>query len=308
MKPYFPTLAYATEPEGWDATRVLQIENPTTGRWSCPTITKRNRRCENVVSQERSQKVNRMLNSIAVEDAGAIAKDHNRELTVLAEAMFCPLHSRATDSKEKFKDVVAQWKNNIKTSIRLQVPPPALNVNRTIPAVEYQPTKAPSGLRDRPFNAYPEQTATIPQEQRKNQTATLGVSLTPQSPPPRYGTPSYGAIIDQAALGDFLEAFQSLTLQNQQLKEENQKLRDLNAELVEEANLATKELKRTRKELEAAEKVHELLEEQVDEQFDEINTLSEREAAHLETIAALRETIQMNSKAYRKPKSVWATG
>ena len=139
MLPYFSTAAPTSEPEGWDAADILQLQNPATGRWSCPTLTKRNRRCENVVSQERSIKVKFMLNSMSVEDAGEIVKDKKRELTDLAETMLCPLHFGGIDGGEKVKGVVAEWRNYIKTSMRTQAQDRTVRHRPTAPTVGYQP-------------------------------------------------------------------------------------------------------------------------------------------------------------------------
>ncbi|KKY31565.1 hypothetical protein UCDDA912_g08486 [Diaporthe ampelina] len=242
-----------------------------------------------------------MLDSMSMGDAGVIARDHNRELTDLAETMLCPLHSRCVDSKEKVQGVVAQWKNHIKTSIRLQAPAPPLDIIGTKAlAVEYQPTNAPVGIRGRRFNALPEQTATIPQGQPRIQPTAFSVSPLPEAPPT-----TYGATIDQAAVGDLMKAFQGLSLQNHKLRDQNQKLRDENAQLVERRDTAAREHRRAKGELEAAEGERDVLRDQVEEQFEEINSLRDREEAHLETIAALQERVQKNSRAYRTLKRVW---
>lgn len=104
---YFSNLALPSEPEGWDAAEVLELTNPATKRWSCPTMTLRNRRCENVVSQERSIKVKAMINAMAIEDVTLIVRDENGELTDLAKAMLCPRHASDGD---KVRGVVALYK------------------------------------------------------------------------------------------------------------------------------------------------------------------------------------------------------
>ncbi|KAL1874474.1 hypothetical protein Daus18300_003492 [Diaporthe australafricana] len=307
--PYLPTIASTTEPEGWDAVHVLQVENPTTGRWSCPTVTKRNRRCENVVSQERSQKVAFMLDSVSVKDAGVIAKDHKKELTALAEVMFCPLHSRANDTTTKVQAVVAQWKNYIKTSIRLQAQSrDSLNLDPKTPAVKQQPITATADVQNnRQSKVLLEELEklTTPQVQPRFQPEAVNVSLVPQGPPPSYGT-----TIGEAALKntmDMLKVLQSATLQNQQLQDQNQKLRDENAELVKEKKAAATECKRAKSELAAVEEERDALRDQVDEQFREINSLRDRAVADLETIAELQETVQKTKRAYRKLQALWAT-
>lgn len=301
MQPYFSTVAPTTEPEGWDAANILQLVNPITRKWSCPTLTKRNRRCENVVSQERSIKVTFMLDSMSVEDAGVIARDHNRELTNLAETMLCPRHFRDVDSREKVQAVVAQWKNHIKTSMRLRAPmrPPTV-IGTKAPALEYQPTSTPAVVQGRKFNALPEQTAPIPQARPRTQPTVFDASPPPEGPPP-----TYGATFDQATLGELMKTFQTLTLQNHKLRDQSRKLRDDIAQLVEERDTADRERMRAQGELRAAEQERDALRDQVDEQFDEINSLRDREEAHLETIAALQETVQKNSRAYRNLKRVW---
>ncbi|KAG6366557.1 hypothetical protein INS49_000735 [Diaporthe citri] len=296
MLPYFPTVPSTPEPEGWDAADVLQLVNPITGKWSCPTVTKRNRRCENVVSQQRSMKVTFMLDTMSVEDAGVIARDHNRELTDLAETMLCPLHSRDAESREKVKGVVAQWKNHIKTSLRQQAQLRPLNVNTKAPTVDYQPT---DGQRGRRYDALPEPTAAVPRVQPRIQKTALDVSPVAQDAPP-----SYGATFDQAALGDLMRTFQSLTLQNHQLRDQNKKLREQKDSLVEKRDAAAREYKRARGELETVEKERDALDEQVEEQFKEINTLRDREAEQLERISTLQDTLQKTSSAYRRLKQI----
>lgn len=303
MLPYFPTVPSTPEPEGWDAADVLQLVNPITGKWSCPTLTKRNRRCEKVVSQERSMKVSFMLNTMSVEDAAEVARDQKRELTNLAEMMICPLHSRATDSKEKVRGVVAQWKNSIKTSMRQQAQPRSLNVNTKAPSVAYRPTNASAGIRGRHLNALPEQTTTVPQGRPRTQLTALDFPPVPSTPPGP--PPSYGATFDQAALGDLMKTFQSLTLQNHQLRDENKKLREQNASLIEQKDAEAREYKRTIGELERVGKERDVLDEQVDEQFKEINTLRDREAEQLEKISTLQDTLQKTSSSYRRLKQIW---
>lgn len=297
MLPYLPTVPSTPEPEGWDAAHVLQLVNPITGKWSCPTVTKRNRRCENVVSQQRSMKIRFMLDTMSVEDAGVIARDENRELTDLAETMLCPLHSRDVESKDKVRAVVAQWKNCIKTSMRQQAQSRPVNVNTKAPTVDYQPT---TGLRGRRYDALPEPKATVPQVQPRTQKTALDTSPAPQDAPP-----SYGATFDQAALGDLMRTFQSLTLQNHQLRDQNKKLREQNAQLAETRDAAATEYRRARGELEAVERERDALDAQVDEQFREINALRDREAVQLEKISTLQDTLQKTSSAYRRLKQIW---
>ncbi|KAI7784583.1 hypothetical protein LA080_009820 [Diaporthe eres] len=296
MLPYFPTVPSTPDPEGWDAAHVLQLVNPITNKWSCPTVTKRNRRCENVVSQQRSMKVTFMLDTMSVEDAAEVARDQNRELTDLAEMMLCPLHSRTIDSQEKVQGVVAQWRNFIQTSLRQQAQPQSLNVNTKARSVEYRPADASAGVRGRHLNALPEQTTTVPHGRPRTQPTALDFPSVPSMPPGP--PPSYGATFDQAALGDLMKTFQSLTLQNQQL-------RDQNASLIESRDVEAREYKRARGELERVEKEREVLDEQVEEQFKEINTLRDREAEQLERISTLQDTLQKTSSAYRRLKQIW---
>lgn len=303
MLPYFPAVPSTPEPEGWDAAHILQLVNPIKGRWSCPTVTKRNRRCENVVSQERSMKVTFMLNTMSVDDAGVVARDENQELTDLAEVMLCPLHSRAVDSKEKVRGVVAQWKNYIKTSMRQQAQPRSINANTKAPSVEYRPTNVSAGVRGRHLNALPEQTTTVPQGRPRTQPTALDFPSVPSTPPGP--PPGYGATFDQAALGDLMKTFQSLTLQNHQLRDQNKKLQEQNASLIENMDVAAREYKRTIGELERVEKERDVLDEQVDEQFREINTLRDREAEQLEKISTLQDTLQKTNSSYRRLKQIW---
>lgn len=302
MLPYLPTAPSTPEPEGWDAAHVLQLVNPISGRWSCPTATKRNRRCENVVSQQRSAQVTVIVNTMSVEDAGVVARDNDRELTGLAETMLCPLHSRAIDTKEKVRAVVAQWKNCIKTSVRQQAQPRPLHANARTPTIEYQPT---NGLRNRHLGELPDPKAPVPlQAQPRAQKTAFDVSPSPQDSPP-----SYGATIDRAAAEEVMKAFQNLTLQNHQLREQNRTLREQNSQLAEQRDAAAGESKRARGQLEAAERERDALDGQVDgqvgEQYREINSLRDREAAQLEKISTLQDTLQKTSGAYRRLKKIW---
>lgn len=299
MLPYFPTVASTPEPEGWDAAHILQLVNPITGKWSCPTVTKRNRRCEKVVSQERSIKVATMIDSMSVEDAGVIARDHNRELTSLAEKMFCSTHSRAVDSKEKVQAVVAQWRNLIKTSMRQQVQPrQQVSTNMTAPAVDYQPT---NGHRGRHFDALPKPKTTAPRAQPKIRDTASDVSSAPQYAPPGGG----GPIIDWAAVEEVMKGLQSLSFENSKLQEQNQKLRGENSRLLKEKDEATKLCERTKGLLEAMEDERDTLSEQVDEQFEEINALQDREAEQLETITRLEGALQKTSGSHQRQKKLW---
>lgn len=298
MLPYLPTVASTPEPEGWDAAHVLQLVNPIKGKWSCPTVTKRNRRCENVVSQQRSANVTIMVNKMSVEDAGVVARDQDRELTDLAEMMICPLHSRAVDSKEKIQAVVAQWKNFIKTSMREQAQPRPLHTDTKTPTIDYQPT---NDLRGRHFRKLPQPQAPVPlQAQPRAQKTAFDVSPAPQDAPL-----SYGATIDRGAAEEVMKALQNLTLQNHQLREQNKTLREQNAQLAEQRDAAARESKRTMGQLEAAERERDALDGQVDEQYREINALRDREAAQLEKISTLQDTLQKTSGAYRRLKTIW---
>lgn len=290
MLPYFPTVPSTPEPEGWDAAHILQLVNPITGRWSCPTLTQRNCRCKNVVSQERSIKVSYMINSMSVEDASVIVRDHNQELTGLAQTMLCPRHS----SKERAQGVVALWKNLIKTSIRQQARPRPMHTNAKALTADYQPTT--NGYRGRLFDAFP----TVPQTEPRVQSTASGTSS-----PPQGTSPSYGTTIDQDAVDRMMQRFEDLTLQNAQLRDQNKKLRDENARLAEKRDEAAREARRARAQLEAAEKACDALGEQVDEQFGEINALRDREAVQLETISSLRDTLQKTTGAYPRLKQIW---
>lgn len=296
MLPYLPIVPSTPEPEGWDASHVLQLVNPVKNELSCPTLTKRNRRCENVVSQQRSIKATFLIDSISVEDAGVIARDHNKELTELAETMLCAVHSRAVDSKEKVQAVVAQWKNCIKTSMRQQ--PRPLHANTKAPTIDYQPT---SGLRGRNFKALPEPKAPVPQVRPRTPQNTAFDVL----PAPGDAPPSYGATIDRGAAEEIMKAFQSLTLQNHQLRDQVKKLRNENAQLAEQRDAAARERKRALGQLEAAERERDALDGQVEEQYREINALRDREAVQLEEISTLQDTLQKTSGAYRRLKKIW---
>lgn len=296
MLPYFPAVPSTPEPEGWDAAHVLQLVNPITGRLSCPTVTKRDQRCKIVVGQQRRIKVNFTIDSISVEDAGVVARDHNRELTDLAETMLCSVHSQGADSKEKVQAVVAQWKNCIKTSMR-QHPRP-LHANTRAPTIDYQPT---SSLRGRNFDALPEPKAPVPQVRpRTTQNTAFDVLPAPEDAPP-----SYGATIDRGAAAEIMKAFQSLSLQNHQLRDQVKKLRGEAAQLGEQRDAAARERKRALGQLEAAERERDALDGQVEEQFREINALRDREAVQLEEISTLQDTLQKTSGAYRRLKKIW---
>lgn len=297
MLPYFPTVAPTTEPEGWDAAHVLQLVNPSTGRWSCPTVTKRNRRCENVVSQERSIKVTNMINSMSVEDAGVIARDHDRELTALAEKMLCHVHSGGPDSKEKVQGVVAQWRNHIKTSMRHQAKPRLVDTNTKAPTVDYQPT---SSRRGRHSDAFPEPKATVPQTPPTIWDTASDVSSAPQRAPPG----GKGPVIDWAAVEGVMQRLQSLSLENSRLMEQNQKLRGENSRLLREKDEATKLCERTKGLLEATENERDTLSEQVDEQFEEINALRDREEEQLDTIAKLEGALKKTSGSHQRQKKL----
>lgn len=301
MLSYLSSAASTWDPEGWDAVSVLQLQNPLTKKWSCPTLTKRNRRCENVVSQERSIRVTTMINEMSIEDASVIVRDQNRELTALAETMLCPTHSRAHDSREKVKGVVAQWKNYMKASMRMQGQARPLARGAQVPSVEYQPSNASSAdIQGRGFNVPPARTTTAPEVQIRPWTLAFDTSPVPPSPPP-----NYGATIDRDALETFMSAFESLTLQNQKLREQNQKLRDDNARLTDKEKAVATEHRRTKGVLEAVEEERDVLTDQVDELFREINSLRSREDRHLEKISALEDTVQKTSRTYRNLKKVW---
>lgn len=300
MLPYFSTIAPTLEPEGWDAAAILQLENPRTGRWSCPTLTKRNRRCENVVSQQRTMKVKSMINLIAVEDAGVIVKDQNRELTALAQMMLCPLHSGATDSSEKVKAVVTEWRNHIKTLMRIRAQSRTVRHRPKAPGAGYQPYNIPDGIQGRCFNALSERTTTVPEVQIRPWSVAVDTPPTPQSPPP-----NRGATFNREAVGDMMSFFQSLSLQNQELKDQNKRLRDENAQLIDKEKAAATEYRRTKGALEAVEEERNVLSDQVDELFWEINSLRDREDRHLEKIFALEEAVQNTSRTYRRLKKVW---
>lgn len=215
---------------------------------------------------------------------------------------FCPLHSRASDTNKKVKAVVAQWKNYITTSIRLQAQSRAsLNLNAKTEVVMHQPIKSTADVRNNQrSNVLLEELEkpTSPRVQYQFETEAVNVAFVPQSPPPSYATTT-----NHAALEGMLKAFQSATLQNQQLQDQNQKLRDKNAELVEKEKAAARECRRARSELGAVEDERDALEDQVDEQFQEINSLRDRAAAHRETIASLQEAVQKTNNACRRLKA-----
>lgn len=301
MLPYFSAVAPASEPEGWDAADILQLQNPATGRWSCPTLTKRNRRCENVVSQERSIKVKPMINSMSVEDPAVIVRDQKRELTDLAETMLCPLHFGGLDSGEKVKGVVAQWRNYIKTSMRTQAQGRTVRHRPTAPSVGYQPSRNGSDdIQRRNVNASPQRTSTIPEVQIRPWSVAVGTPSTPQSRPP-----NHGANIDQDAIMNMVDMFHSLMLQNQELTSQNQRLRAENAQLIEKGEAAAADHKRTEDVLEAVDEERNALSDQVDELYRETNSLRDREDRHLEKIAALEDAVQQTTRTYRRLKKVW---
>lgn len=303
-----PTAPSTPEPEGWDAAHILQLVNPTTGKWSCPTVTKKNCRCKNVVSQERSIKVSSMINSMSVEDASVIVRDHNQELTGLAQTMICPRHSQCSDSKERVQGVVAQWKNLIKTSIRQQANPRPMHTNAKALTADFQPTT--NGSRGRLFDAFP----TVPKVEPRVQNTASGTSS-----PPQYTPLSSNSTIDGDATKEIMQALKDMTLQNAQfrdqnaqlreqnkkLRDENKKLRDENAQLAEKRDAAAREAKRARGELEAAEKERDVLDEQVNEQFREINELRDQAEVQKERISSLQNTPQKTTGAYGRLKQVW---
>lgn len=261
-------------------------------------MTKRNRRCENVVSQERSIRATAMINEMSIEDASVIVRDQNQELTALAQTMLCYVHSGAP---EKVKGVVVQWKNYMKASMRMQGQPRPLARSAQFPAVEYQPSNASSAsIQGQRFDVPRERTTTAPEVQIRPWTLAFDTSSSPPSPPP-----NYGATIDRDALGDFMSRFQNLTLQNQELRSQNKKLRDENARLIDKEKAAATEHRRTKGVLEAVEEERDVLSDQVDELFREINSLRSREDRHLEKISALQDTVQKTGRTYRSLKKVW---
>lgn len=297
MLPYFPAVPSTPEPEGWDAALILQLVNPATGSWTCPTVTKRNRRCEKVVSQERSIKCSLMINAMSVEDAGVIAREHNFVLTELAKTMLCSTHSQGVDSKEKVEGVVMEWRNKIKASMRQQARPQSIHMDTSTPLVDYQPT---NGLRRRHLDALPEPEATLPKAQPRYRTSARDVSPMPQRAPPSSST-----TIDQDAVDRMMQRFETLTLKNAQLRDQNKKLRGENTQLAEERDAAARDARRARGELKTVERQRDVLDEQVDEQFREINALRDREAVQLETISSLRDTLQKTTGAYPRLKQIW---
>lgn len=291
MPSYLSTVPSTPEPEGWDAAHILQLVNPATGRWSCPTLTQKNHRCKNVVSQERSIRVSTMINSMSVEDVSVIVRDHNQELTGLAQTMLCSTHS----SKEKAKGVVASWKNLIKTFIRQQAAPRPMHTNAKALTADYQPTT--NGSRGRLFDAiFP----TVPQVEPRVQSTASGTSS-----PPQYTPLSSNSTIDGDATKEIMQALNEMTLQNSQFRDQNQKLRDENAQLAEERDEAARENKRAKGQLEAAEKERDVLDKQVEEQFQEINALRDCVAVQMERISSLQDTLQKTTGAHRRHKQVW---
>lgn len=308
-----------SESEGWDVAHVLQLVNPTTSRWSCPTITKKNRRCENVVSRERSINVTFIIDSMSVVDAQVIVRDHNRELTNLAEMMICPLHIGGADSKEKIQGVVTQWKNYIKTSMRQQAQPSSLHTNTKTPTINCQPINDPQAQH---FNESPEAKASVPRRQSRIPRAA------PHIPTPQFICPTYGATMNSAER--ITKAFENLTLQNAQLRDQSKKLRDESKKLRDECTMLRDEnvqlrdqskklqdenqlLKRRGgavREIKRASDERKELEKQAEEQFHEIKTLEYQAAGQLERISSLQDdlidTLRETSSAHSRLSQIWA--
>lgn len=223
-----------------------------------------------------------------------IVRDHNQELTGLAQTMICPRHSQSSNSKERVQGVVAQWKNLIKTSIRQQANPRPMHTNAKALTADYQPTT--NGSRGRLFDAFP----TVPKVEPSVQNTASGTSS-----PPQYTPLSSNSTIDRDATKDIMQALKDMTLQNAQLREQNKKLRDENAQLAEKRDAAAREAKRARGELEAAEKERDVLDEQVTEQFREINELRDQAEVQMERISSLQNTPQKTTGAYGRLKQVW---
>lgn len=295
MMPYFSNVAPPSEPEGWDAIEILELENPVTKRWSCPAMTLRNRRCENVVSQDRSIKVKDMINAMAIDHAAVIVRDENRELTNLAEAMLCHRH-RGVD---KIRGAVALWKNCIKTSMRLQAWPPAVRYTPQAPATAFQPSGASSGPQRQHIYIPSEGASTMPDVQIRTRSRVLDTPSpptqsptllptplpTPPTPPPSSST--HGATFDAVTLRHLMSEFSRLNQEVQTLKDTNRRLRAENTQLLDNAREAAAEHRRTAGELGVADEERGVLTEQVDDQYREINRLREREDRHLRRIAAL---------------------
>ncbi|KAG8168153.1 hypothetical protein KVR01_003842 [Diaporthe batatas] len=314
MLPYSFTTAPPSEPEGWDAADILELTNPVTKRWSCPTMTLRNRRCENVVSQGRSIQVTTMINNMAIQDARVVVRDENRELTNLARGMLCPRHV----SDDKAAGVVALWKNHIKTWMRAQAQaqPQGVKYTPRAPEAAYQPNSAPAGPPPRYTHIPLEQTAKTHDVQIRQTVSTVldtSLSLTqsptshpvtpppvtpPQPPPPPSST--YGATFDADALRQLMTKFTRLTDEIQTLKDANRRLRDENAWIADKERETAAEHRRTRRELDEVEEECNVLAEQVDEQYGEINELRAREDRHLERIAALEGAAEKSGRAYRR--------
>ncbi|POS78381.1 hypothetical protein DHEL01_v203235 [Diaporthe helianthi] len=319
MLPYFSNTAQPSEPEGWDAADVLQLKNPVTNKWSCPTMTKRYRRCENVVSQERSIRVTAMINEMAINDAAVIVRDENRELTNLAVIMLCPMHGRAGDSREKIRGVVALWKNCIKTSMRSQARAPKVRYTPRAPATAYPPSMASYGFPLRHSNAPSERTTTTDEAQIRPWSAVLETSSSsiqnptppptpPPAPPPAPPPPApanHSATLDADTLRNLMGDFNRLNQEFQALKGTNQRLRAENARLVEMGRETATEHRRAKGELDVVEDQRSVLSEQVNGLFEEINRLRAREDRHLERINALENSVEQSSRTYRRLKKVW---
>lgn len=300
MLPYLSAVAAPYEPEGWDAVDILELTNPLTKRWSCPTMTMRNRRCESVVSQDRRNKVTAMINAMAIEDAAVIVRDENRELTKLAETMLCPQHFQAADSGEKIKNVVALWKNYIKTSMRSQTQHRTVRYAPQPPSVRYQPSSASSGVRRRDINTPAHQANAIAQVELGPWSAASDTLSETESPPhpPRS---NHGADAVRQLIGQL----NRLSMENQTLRDTNRTLRAENARLIDMEKTAAKERRQTEGAYGAVLDQRSVLSDQVDGLYREINGLREQNDSHLERIYALQDTVQQNNRTYRRLKKVW---
>jgi FtsZ-binding cell division protein ZapB len=303
MQSYLSIYAPTPEPEVWDAAAVLELLNPLMGRWSCPSLTPRNRRCENVVDQERSIKATAMIQVLSLEDPGVIVKDEIKELTALAEMMLCPLHL-ASDGGGMHKKVVARWKILIKIWMRSRAQLQSGIHHPRAPSVGgyYQPTTAPASLAAQLPNTpqASERTTTVSDVQTRPRTVALDSSSTPLNP-----APSRGATFDLEALGDMMHCFKNLSLEIQELKNENLSLRDDNARLVDKEKAAAAEHSRTEDALEVVDEERRVLLGHVDELYNEINSLRGREDRNLIMISQLEDALAKTNLSYRMLKKVW---
>lgn len=244
---------------GWDATEVLQIANAEHNyKHTCPAITTRKTRCKKTRNPEAYIKARMVLNNMSLCDPARFLRE-DAELVSLAGQVLCSWHLKP----EGQAYAIGEWRKMIQNWIRAQ----AQVIHPSIsPAIVSRAIKEEK-VQDRPRDSSLQQDRSVTVDHAKS------IKTASQRHPDRQLQTEKQ---HEASMTEILRKLQELTVRVGALEQEKAVLKRDTTALRRENSRLVRQVAQQSQQISDMEKNQDVLEEQINEQFEEINTYKKR--------------------------------